>query len=72
MLRIDETQVRLVDEGGSLEAVASSLAGHASSRDAVKLALDLRDQPIERLLVARAPCEQEAGHAAGIRHDATL
>jgi hypothetical protein len=55
VLRIDQPQVSLVDEGGGLEAVARSFTAHASSGDPLQLVVDKRSESSERGIVARSP-----------------
>ena len=59
--RIDQAEVRLVDERGGLKAVAPALPGHASPRDLMEFPLNQRNQSLEGRLVALPPFEKEPG-----------
>ena len=63
--RVDEPQIRLVDECCCLEAVTGALAGHAAARDLVELPVDERDQPLEGRLVAVPPLVEQPGDRLG-------
>jgi hypothetical protein len=57
-LRIDQAQIRFVDEGRCLETVSRPLARHAPSRNLVQLTLDERNQSAEGALVALPPLQK--------------
>ena len=58
---VDQPEIGLVDERRGLEAVARALSRHAAPRDAVKLPVDERNQPLEGALVAPPPFEKQPG-----------
>jgi hypothetical protein len=57
VLRIHQPQVRLVNEGGGLEAFARAFAAHAPSSDPLQLLMDKGSQSGKRRLVAGSPRE---------------
>ena len=67
VLDIDQAQVRLVDERGRLQAVTGPFAGHAPASDAAQLAVDDRDEPIERRLVALPATSGGAPSRRGVK-----
>ena len=58
LVDVDEAEVRLVDQGACLQAVANALACHAGASDAIQLVMHKGDEPVERRPIATAPCEQ--------------
>ena len=67
LLDVDQAQVRLVDERGRLKAVPCPFAGHAPAGDAAQFAVDDRNEPIERRLVALPHCQEEPRHIGGVK-----
>ena len=67
---VDQPDIRLVEQGGGLVAVSRALTGHAAPGDPVQLTLDERHQPLEGILVALSPLEQERGHTGGMVRNA--
>ena len=61
VLGVDEAEVRLVDQGGCLEAVSRMLPGRVPPRDVVELSMYERNQLLEGMVIALAPSEQQAG-----------
>ena len=72
VLHVDQPQVRLVDQRRRLEAVARTLAGHAAAGDPVQLAVDERNQPLEGVLVALSPFQQQSGDLGGWLGDVVI
>jgi hypothetical protein len=62
VFRIDQAEVRLVDQRRCLKAVALALAGHAPPRDLVEFPLNQRNQSLEGRLVALPPFEKKLGN----------
>jgi hypothetical protein len=58
---IDELEEGLVDEGGGLQGVVRALLSEVAGREFPQLPVDLRHQPIERLLLPIAPLLQKPG-----------
>jgi hypothetical protein len=58
---IDEPQIRFVDQRRRLEAVSRTLAGHAPSRDLMKLPLYERNQSAQGGFVALTPFQKQSG-----------
>ena len=58
---VDELEEGLVDERRRLQGVVRALLSHVAGRELPQLAMDLRHQPVERLLLAIAPLLQEPG-----------
>jgi hypothetical protein len=56
--RIDQSQIRLVDERCGLQAVIGALAADVALGDSMKLGVDERNQPLEGILVALRPLGQ--------------
>ena len=56
--RIDQSQVRLVDERCGLQAVIGTLASDVALGDSMQFCVDERNQPLEGLLVALRPLSQ--------------
>src|SRR5207244_13093209 len=52
---IDQTQVSLIDEGGSLEGTAYVLAAHVTLGQPMKLGIDERHELVARRLIGVAP-----------------
>jgi hypothetical protein len=71
VLRVDQAEIRLVDEDRGLEAVARSLSGHAPFGDLVEFPMDERYQSLESRLVALAPFEKEPRDPRQILRNAT-
>ena len=63
---INESQIRFVDQRRCLEAMPSTLSGHASSRDLMKLPLYERNQSVEGGLVALTPFQKESRSLRGV------
>ena len=61
LLRANQAEIRLVDERGRLQAVANPLARHAAFGDAVQLAMNERDQLLERSVITATPVHEQAG-----------
>ena len=57
---VDQPDVRLVDERGGLQAMADSLARHAAPGNPVELAMDERNQPLDRGRIALSPFQEQA------------
>jgi len=57
-LRIDQSQIRLVDERCGLKTVIGALVADVALGDSMKLGVDERDQPLEGILVALRPLSQ--------------
>ena len=55
VLKIDQSEVRLVHERRRVQAVPGTFASHAASGDAPQLVVHERDQLVEGGLIARAP-----------------
>jgi hypothetical protein len=70
VFRVDQPQIRLVDEGGRLKAVTRALSRQTSLRDVVELAMDERNQSLEGVLVATPPFEEEPGDSRGVLRNA--
>ena len=70
--RVDEPDIRLVDERRRLEAVPRALARHAAPRDLVQLPVDERNQSLEGGLVAFAPLQQQVGNRRGMVGNAPI
>jgi hypothetical protein len=70
-LRVDESEIRLVDEGRGLETVTRVLSRHAALRDLVEFPMDERNQSLEGTLVALPPFEKEPGDPRGVFRNAT-
>ena len=66
VLRIDEPQVRLIDQCRRLQAVARVLVPHVLSRDSMEFVVDERQQLLECARVSFTPLEQETGHVGRI------
>jgi hypothetical protein len=64
----DEAQVGFVNQGGGLQSVAGVLAPHVRAGEAVQLLVDVRDQAVERGLVAAAPVLEQPRHFSGSGH----
>ncbi len=60
-LHVDETQIGFVHQRRRLQAVTGALAGHATLRDAVQLAVDERNQLLERGVITAVPVHEQAG-----------
>ena len=60
ILRINQPQIRFVDQRRGLEAMAGTLSCHAPARDLVKLPLYERNQTVEGGLVALTPLQQQS------------
>jgi hypothetical protein len=58
VFRVDQPQVRLVDERGRLEAVTRALVTHVPPRELMELSVDERNQLLEGTLVALPPSEK--------------
>jgi hypothetical protein len=54
-LTLDQTDVRLVHEDGSLKRVPLALAGQTAKGDPMQFPVDERNQPGEGILVAFSP-----------------
>jgi hypothetical protein len=63
---VDQADIGFVDQGRCLQAVPHALPGHAAPRDLVQLAMDQRNQPLARSLVALSPFEQQCGDIGGV------
>ena len=59
---VHQPQVGFVDQGRGLQAVAGALARHVAVRQAVKLLIDDRRQPFERIPVSLAPGAQQQAY----------
>ena len=66
VFRIDQPEIRLVDERRCLKAVARALSRHAAPRDPVEFPVDERNQSLEGTLVAPPPFEKEPGDSRGV------
>ena len=58
LVRVDQPQIRFVDERRRLEAVAAAFACDASARDLMELTLNERNQSVKGGLVALPPFQQ--------------
>src|SRR4029450_6157906 len=65
---VDEPEVRLVNERSGVERVALVLATQLARRDRAKLVVNEVEQPVERLLFARTPGEEETGDVGIAMH----
>jgi hypothetical protein len=65
---VDQLEVDLVDEGGGLERVRGVFTPHVALGEAAQLALDERDQAVERRRVAVAQSNEHVRHALGSNH----
>ena len=71
-LRVDQPEIRLVDERRRLKAVTRALVPYVPPRDLMELSMDERNQPIEGRLVALPPFEKEPGDLRGMVRNATI
>ena len=62
---INQLEVDLVDEGGGLQHVVRTLAGHVPLGDALELAVHEREQLLDGPVVAGSPFDEEGGHVVG-------
>jgi hypothetical protein len=69
---VDETEICLIDQGCSLQAVADPLSRDAASGDSVEFLMDERNQPSERGFVALSPLEQQSGNLGGVISNAAI
>ena len=60
-LPVNQPDICLVDERRRLETVPDALSRHTASRDPVELLIDERNQPLEGVLVAVSPPEEQPG-----------
>src|SRR5450631_4456525 len=69
-LQIREAQVELINQRRSLKSVAVALSGHAALGCSMQLAINLRRQFFEGLLIAVAPCLKQYRDlvSEGLRH----
>jgi hypothetical protein len=65
-LRVDQPEIRFVDEDRCLEAVTRAFSRHAALRDLVEFPVDERNQSLEGTLVAPPPFEKEPGDSRGV------
>ena len=56
--RVDQSDIRLVDECGGLKAMAAPLTPHAANRDAMQLIVYERHQLLQGRLIALPPFQQ--------------
>ena len=61
VLVADETQVRLVDQGGGVQGVPGILRGHPRGSELPQLVVDQRQQLLGRLAVALLDGREDAG-----------
>ena len=66
VFRVDQPQIRFVDERRRLEAVPGTLSRHAAPRDLVELPVDERNQSLEGGLVALSPFQKQSGDLRGV------
>ncbi len=66
-----EAQEDFAHQSGRLERVASALAAQVLAREAAQLAIDERDELLERFLAALAPLDEEFGDVGlrGLLHE---
>lgn len=62
--RVDQPQVRFVDESRRLKTVAGPLTSRTPLRDLVELVVDVRNQAVERRRVAMSPCQEQGSDIA--------
>jgi hypothetical protein len=63
MLLVNETQVRFVYQGGTLQGVVRPFAPQIPRGQPAQFSVNERCQPVERLLIAIAPADQQFGNA---------
>src|SRR2546422_3020132 len=73
-LHVHEPDIRLVHQRSGLKRVTGALAPHAPSGDAMKLVLDVRNEPLERRPVAFPPGNEQRGdvHPPSSRYTASV
>jgi hypothetical protein len=59
LLPFNQTQIRLIDEGGRLQHVTRPLTGHVGRSQPVKLSLDEGRQRMQRGVVSLAPGHEQ-------------
>jgi hypothetical protein len=64
-LHIDEPQIRLIDQGGRLQAMPKTLPRQASAGDAMEFLVDERNQPLQRGLIPLMPRQEQPGDITG-------
>ena len=62
LMLLEQPEVDLVDEGRSRQRVIGSFAMKLTARNPAQLVIDQRDQPVDRLWVARTPLRQTLRH----------
>lgn len=72
VLRVDQPEIRLVDERRRLETVSRTLSCHTAPRDPVELPMDERNQSLEGTLVALPPFEKQPGDLRGVVGNAAI
>jgi len=71
VLRIDQPEIRLVDEDRGLQTVAGAFSSHTTPGDLMELAMDERNQSLEGILVALPPFEKEPGDSRQVLRNAS-
>ena len=66
LVRVDQPQVRLVDERGRLKTVLCALVTHVSPRDLMELSVDEWNQSLQGTLVAPPPFDKEPGNSGPV------
>lgn len=64
--RIDQPEIRLVDERGCLQAVIRTLVPDVPLRDSMELGVYERNQSLQGILVALSPLEKQSGDLGGM------
>src|SRR5438128_242973 len=71
-VRVDEPEIRLVDERCGLQTVTRALARHAAPCDLVKFPMDEWNQPIEGSLIALPLFEKQPGDLRRMSRNAII
>jgi hypothetical protein len=66
LFRIDQTEIRLVDERRGLQAVIRTLVPDVSLRDSMELCVHERNQSLQGILVALSPFDKQPGDFRGM------
>jgi len=70
--RIDQSEIRLVDERRGLEGVIRTLVSDVPLRDSMKFVVYERNQAVQRLLVALSPLEKQPSDLRGMLRNTTV